>query len=386
MTAKTSTGIAVVGCGFVADFYRHCLGFHRAELDLRGVWDRDPERLSAFQACWGDRRYGSLEELLADASVEIVVNLTSVESHAEISRAAIAAGKHLYTEKPLATDTATAIALRDAALAAGVRISAAPCNLLGESAQTAWKAVREGQIGRARLIYAELDDGMIHLAPYRQWVSKSGRPWPARDEFEVGCTYEHAGYTITVLTAMFGPVRRVTAFSQVMVADKQTTPPLEHPAPDFSVGALEFDDGIVARVTNSIIAPYDHRMRIIGEDGTLEMREPWNYACPIYVRGPARGRIARIAERRFGGLPARRVAAVRPTPFKSGSGKPSMDFMRGVVELAHSVRDKRPSRLDADFAVHVTEVTERLQYPARFEGQRDVRSTFAPIAPMDWAR
>lgn len=386
MAAKTSTRIALVGCGFVADFYRHCLGFHGETLALAGVWDRDPERLKAFASCWGDKTYNSLADLLADPSVEIVLNLTSVESHAEVSRAVLKAGKHLYTEKPLATDTAAAEALRDTARAAGVRVSAAPCNLLGEAAQTAWKAIREGKIGRPRLVYAELDDGMVHLAPYRQWISRSGRPWPARDEFEVGCTFEHAGYAITVLAAMFGPARRVTAFSQVVVPDKSTNPPLAHPAPDFSVGALEFDNGIVARLTNSIVAPYDHRMRIIGEEGTLEMREPWDYACPIQLRKPATSRWARLAERRFGGLPARQVPPVRPTPFKGGRGKPTMDFMRGVAELAAALRENRPSRLDEDFAVHVTEVTERLQYPERFEGARDVRSTFAPIAPMDWAR
>jgi hypothetical protein len=63
-----------------------------------------------------------------------------------------------------------------------------------------------------------------------------------------------------------------------------------------------------------------------------------------------------------------------------------MDFMRGVAELAAAIREGRSSRLDEDFAVHVTEVTEMLQYPERFERPATVRSSFAPIAPMDWAR
>ena len=82
--------------------------------------------------------------------------------------------------------------------------------------------MRAGAIGAPRLVYAELDDGMIHKVDYRNWVSRVGKPWPAHGEFETGCTFEHAGYVLTILCAMFGPARRVTAFSALLVADKQT--------------------------------------------------------------------------------------------------------------------------------------------------------------------
>ena len=77
---------------------------------------------------------------------------------------------------------------------------------------------------------------------------------------------------------------------------------------------------------------------------------------------------------------------MRPTPFTGGRGKPTMDFMRGVAELALAVRENRPCRLDEDFAVHITEVTEMLQHPERFPQPAAVASSFEPIAPMDWAR
>ncbi|MFD1704833.1 Gfo/Idh/MocA family protein [Methylopila henanensis] len=385
MATGEATGIAIVGCGYVADYYRQCLGLHDGVLRLTGVWDHDPARLAAFSSCWGDRAYRSMDDLLDDRSCALVVNLTTPESHAEVTAQAIAAGRHVYSEKPLGMTLAEAERMRAAAREAGVRLSAAPCNVLGESAQTAWSAVRRGDVGRVVLAYAELDDGMIHRADYRSWISRSGRAWPARGEFETGCTFEHAGYAITVFAAMFGPVRRVTAFSSLLIADKRTDPPLPHPAPDFSVGCLEFDGGVVARITNSIVAPYDHRMRIIGEDGTLEMKEPWDYASPVRLRKAAQGRFGRLMERRFGGAFASRVAPVRATPFRGGRGKPTMDFMRGVAELASAVASGRNPRLDEDFAVHVTEVTEMLQHPERFERPATVRSGFAPIAPMDWA-
>ncbi len=378
------TGVVFVGCGFVADSYRQCLGLHEG-LRLVGVFDRDPERLAAYAGYWGDRAYRSLDEALAEPEAGIVVNLTSVECHFEVTRAALRAGRHVYTEKPLALTRAQAALLRDEAKAAGRRIAAAPCNLLGESAQTLWRAVREGRIGTPRLVYAEIDDGMVHKAAYRHWISRSGRPWPARDEFEIGCTFEHAGYALTLLAAMFGPARRVTAFAKLIAPDKGTRPPLAHPAPDFSVGLIEFDDGVVARLTNSIVAPYDHRFRVIGDDGCLEICELWDYASPVRWRRPATSRLARFAERRFGGFPPAKLSPARKCPLPRGRGRPTMDFLRGVAELAQAIRDDRPCRLDADFAVHVAEVTERLQHPERFPPGGAVDSAFAPISPMPWA-
>lgn len=378
-------GIALVGCGYIADSYRLCLEAHQGALRLAGVYDRDPPRLAAFQACWGDKAYASLAELLADPAVEIVLNATDPESHAAVTGAAIAAGRHVYSEKPLAMSYAEASALRDAARAKGVRLASAPCNVLGESAQTLWAAVRQGRIGAPRLIYAELDDGMIHRANYAQWLSRSGRAWPARGEFAVGCTFEHAGYVLTILAAMFGPVRRVTAFAALLIADKGVAPPLDHAAPDFSVGILEFDGGIVARLTNSIIAPYDHRLRIVGDEGVLEIAEPWDYACPVWRRPVAQGRLGRFLERRFGAVGGTRLPMARKPAWRSGRGRPTMDFMRGVAELARAVRGGGRCRLDEDFAVHITEVTEKLQHPERSGLPAPVQSTFAPIEPMEWA-
>lgn len=388
--SKSETGpragpdIAVVGCGYVADMYRHCLAHHVGGLSLAGVYDRDPERLAAFARTWNDAPYASLDALLADPRVGVVLNLTDPENHAAVTAAAIAAGKHVYSEKPLGMTTAEATALRDAAAAAGVRLAAAPSNILGEQAQTLWRAVRDGSVGRVRLVYAELDDGMIHRSDYRRWLSRSGRRWPAEGEFETGCTYEHAGYVITLLVAMFGPVRRVSAHAALLVPDKGCDRPV-HPAPDFSCGCLEFDGGILARLTNSIVGPYDHRLRVVGDAGVLEVEEPWDFAAPVRLRRTATTRFERLIERRFPRRRGRVVPSARPVPFRGGRGRPTMDFMRGVREFADAVRADRPCRLGADLAVHVTEVTEMLQHPERFARPAVVASGVEPMRPMDWA-
>ncbi len=91
--------IAVVGCGYVFDHYMETLPDH-PELELAGVFDRDPDRLQTVGTYFGIPTYGSLDELLADRGVELVVNLTDPDSHYPVSKAALLAGKHVYSEKP----------------------------------------------------------------------------------------------------------------------------------------------------------------------------------------------------------------------------------------------------------------------------------------------
>ncbi|NES81345.1 MAG: Gfo/Idh/MocA family oxidoreductase, partial [Moorea sp. SIO2B7] len=152
--------IAIVGCGFVADYYLKTLPNH-SELKLVGVMDIDQERAKKFSAYHSVPAYASLEELLEDSRVEIVLNLTNPRSHYSVSKACLEAGKHVYSEKPLSMDFAEAEELVELAEKKGLYISSAPCSLLGETAQTIWKALRENVIGKVRVVYAEMDDGMV---------------------------------------------------------------------------------------------------------------------------------------------------------------------------------------------------------------------------------
>lgn len=154
--------IAIVGCGFVADYYLATLKLH-PELQLEGVFDRLPGRAETLSRAYGVQRYGSLTELLADTRVDMVLNLTNPRDHYEISEAALRAGKHVYSEKPLAMELNQAAELVALAQARGLMIGGAPCSMLGETAQTIWKALRDKVIGTVRLVYAEMDDGMVHL-------------------------------------------------------------------------------------------------------------------------------------------------------------------------------------------------------------------------------
>ncbi len=213
-------GIVIVGTGFVADLYmRSIMTF--PNLKVVKAFDTDPKRLASFCAHWKVLAAKSLEDLLSTEQASLLLNLTNPRAHFEISQRALNAGKHVYSEKPLALNMPDAKVLYELAITKKLLLCSAPCSLLGEAAQTVWRAIRDGEIGKPRLVYAELDDNFIADAPYKKWISESGAPWPFVDEFEVGCTMEHAGYYLTWLIAMFGPVKSVTSFAHGIVISER---------------------------------------------------------------------------------------------------------------------------------------------------------------------
>jgi predicted dehydrogenase len=373
---KQSANVGIVGTGFVADLYMRSL---KTFPDIRVVkaFDIDRRRLSEFCSYWNLSPAQSLEELLhGEASPDLVLNLTNPHSHFEVSQACLAAGKHVYSEKPLATEMNDAIALCELAEANSVMLTSAPCSVLGEAAQTVWQAVRSGAVGQVRLVYAELDDDFVSKAPYLNWRSESGAPWPYRDEFLTGCTLEHAGYYLTWLIAMFGSVKTVVAASANLVNQK-----LEdgtRTAPDFSTATLYFQSGTVARLTCSIVAPHDHSLRIIGDTGVLEVGQSWDNEAAVRIR-----RRVKIRRRLFNTPYARRYRIKGPTHPKVGRwGAASMNFALGPAEMLSSIRESRLCRLTTAHALHLNEVTLAIQHGG---GIQEMKTSCPAMEPMPWA-
>jgi predicted dehydrogenase len=389
------TGMAILGCGFVADFYMASLANY-PNLRLLRVYDNNSERLSAFSDYYGIKAYRDIEEMLSDPSIEMVLNLTNPRSHFDLTKACIEAGKHVYSEKPLSMCSERAAELVHLAKQCGLYLAAAPCSMLGETAQTMWKALKGGAVGPVRLVYANFDAGMIHRLNPTRWRSVSGALWPAKDEFETGCTYEHAGYLLSWLAAFFGPAKRVQGYASCRIQDKGIL--VDSMAPDFSVACIEYDNDIIARVTCGIVAPVDKSLIIIGENGVIYTKAVRNDASPVYLKKTPPNRIAAGIESRLKHMQGRiedllhfplsfdwqlerkyRYAS-RPK-FRMGRNKP-VDFLRGPAELAQSVREGRRCRLSPELGLHMTELIETLQYPERFESKRTIKSTFEPIQPL----
>ncbi|UTW44873.1 Gfo/Idh/MocA family oxidoreductase [bacterium SCSIO 12696] len=360
MNNSEEMSVAIVGCGFVADYYMATIE-HYPHINIAGVFDIDTKRLKTFCDFYQLDAYESFEAILANSNINIVLNLTDPRSHYEVSKQCLEKGKNVYSEKPLAMSYEDAKELVCLAEKKGLHIHSAPCSLFGNLAQTLKSAVSGKVCGDIRLVYAELDDGMIHKQPYKMWVSKSGAPWPYKDEFEVGCTLEHAGYYLTWLVAMFGRVEKVIAFSDCLIKEKvhdqELTPKY---TADTSLATLVFSEGVVARLSTTIVAPSKRSLQVIGEKGVLEVDDCWNNNGSVYFR-----RLITIRRKTFLSPIRKKLKSVcgekMPT---TSSGKTKMDFLLGVDGLRRTVLGER-SKADSQFALHVNEVALALQYSGR---------------------
>lgn len=402
--------IGVIGAGYVFDHYMTTRVRH-PQLSFAGLYDINTERADQAGAYYDVPVYESAEALLGDPDIDTIANFTPIPAHYEVSRAALEAGKHVYSEKPLTGTMEEAHALDTLARQKGLRLSCAPSNALSPTVQTLWAAVDQGVVGDVRMVYAEFDDNPVYLLEPETWASRSGAPWPYLHEYEMGCTWEHAGYHLTWMCALFGPVRHMTAFSKMTLPDKidqSLTPP---DTPDLSVAVLDFESGVVARLTCSIAAPVDHRMRIIGSRGEISADTYRNYEAPVRIEPflpmnlKARNAVAirrhSVLQWPFG-VGGRRVPLIRPTDSApdelAGGGLKGwlkrlrraqfgqQDKCLGLAELASAITEDRPHFPAPDFTLHLTELTLAIQGAGPDGSSYSPNTTFAPLALPECSR
>jgi|SRR5690606_24428847 len=397
-------GVAVVGCGNIASFYLSTRRRHPV-LDVIGVMDRNEQRAALYAEYFSLHKYPSLEAVLDDPRVELVVNLTNPRSHYDVSRKVLEAGRHVYSEKPLAMKFEEAQELVRLAEEKGLVVASAPSRILGETGQTMWAALRAGVIGKVHAAYAEMDGGLIYRANYKEWKNELGIPWSYLDELETGCTIEHAGYSVSWLSAFFGPVDTVSAYATCQIPDLGTDTPITAPPPDLTVACLKFKSGVVARLTTSWIAPHDHSIRIFGDTGVLSTSDIWKPRSPVRV---TRNRTIRIGPKAIslprsetypmvvppGGARMRRMyesfarhprELVRAARARLRHLRGRVDFCLGPVEVAQSIIEDRPCRLSADYCLHNTEVVLAIHESAHRPSTYEMKTTFEPMHPMPWA-
>jgi predicted dehydrogenase len=377
---------AIIGTGFVADYYMTTLANHPG-LELAGVWDRDEARLAQFRAHWNVPAFESQAALLADETVETVAVLTNPESHFEIGMAVLGAGKHLYCEKPLAMSFDDARTLAGMAGKAGLVLAGAPANARSDAFALMQSTLNAGAIGAPKLVYAEMEDGPVFRLNWRDWRSVSGAPWPGAHEFRIGCTLEHAGYALTWLIGLFGPVRRITGQSGTFFFDKGAGIPANEMAPDFSCALLEFDNGVMARLTSGLAAPRDRALTVMGETGTLTVADLWDNRAAIHLEAAGKKaafghRIVRRLERQLGRPLPLRLAAGRRLAYRAPANRshlpayPSqIDFCAGIAAIADCIAagGEGRTRLAAE-ALHVTEAALALNRLADHGGRYAMQS------------
>jgi len=377
--------IAIIGTGFVADYYMTTLVNH-PQLVLGGVYDRDPARLKQFADYYKVAAYSDFDAILADKDVGIVVNLTTPENHYSLSKRALEAGKHVYCEKPLAMryeEAAELVALADRL---NLVIASAPANALSDAHKLVAKSLDD--IGKPRLVYAQMEDGPVFRANWQGWRSVSGAKWPGLHEFEIGSTLEHAGYALSWLVSLFGPVENLIAFSTLTFPEKGPGTDAIIMAPDFSVGCLQFRSGTIARLTCGLAAPRDRSLTVLGDKGTLTVVDLWDHRSAVYLEAAAGGRslptkladLMEVRLKRFlpwKPLPGRKLAYDRSAKRAKLPAYPSqIDFAGGIAAQAAAIEQGTPLFSSGKVALHITELALALNNAGSLPQPCKMRSTF----------
>jgi predicted dehydrogenase len=352
-------GIGIVGTGNIAGGYARSIPDY-PEVRLVAATDVDGPKAAAFGAAHGSRIHDTLDGLLADDEVDIVVNLTVQHAHHAVTKRALEAGKHVYSEKPMALRPAEARELIAVAQAAGVRLACAPATFLGEAQQTAAAWIREGRLGRIRAVYADVSHGRIetwHPAP---------QPF-----FDVGVLVDVAVYPLTLVTTMLGPARSVRAWGWDLRPDRVTVDgtPFRIGSPDLIVAALELDGGAVLRLTSSFYvgrpAKFRGGLEFHGDDASFALGNFQEFDATVEV-GPYDGDYGPVAYVR--------------QPYRG------ISWGRGVADLAAAIVDGRPHRASAEQAAHVVDILDAAARSMAGGGAPvAVDSAFPVPALMPWA-
>lgn len=339
MTRKTRIGI--IGCGNISSTYFKAPHLFDI-LQVVACADIDQERARRQAERFGVPNVYTVEKLLADPEIEIVVNLTVPNAHAEIALQAIAAGKAVYGEKPLATLRADGHAILEAAHAKQVRVGNAPDTFLGAGFQTCIQLINEGQIGTPVAATAfKLNHGMEHWHPDPHFFYQPG----AGPMFDIG------PYYLTALIAMMGPIRRVTASMQTTFSERIVTSEPKYGSkipvttPTHIAGIMEFASGAIGTILTSFDVWHQRLpfIEIYGTEGTLSTPDPNRFDGPVFIRRA-------------------NDEAWREVPLTHGYTTNARGL--GIADMAYAMRSGRQHRASGEMAYHVLDSIESFMQSA----------------------
>jgi predicted dehydrogenase len=334
----TDLGVGLIGCGDVSRQYLP----NGERLDgLRYVACADVDAAAADRVAaeWGLAACAP-GELLQRDDVDVVLCLTPPDWHVEVALQAIAAGKHVYTEKPLATSVAEARAVLDAAAAAGRLVGCAPDTFLGAGIQTVKAALQAGAIGTPALVQVRM------LArPPETW-----HPSPAFLYADLaGPLLDIGPYGVATAVELVGPVRRVTALASRprTTARTPTGTDVAIVEPTRVGAVLEHDGGVLTTLvaTFDADAPARHGIEVTGGEGTLLGGDPNTFDGPVVVRRPK--------------------AADETLPLVSEWQHNARGL--GLQDLCRAARDGTPQRASGALGLHVLEVLLAIRDATRGE-------------------
>ena len=355
MSQTDPVRVAFVGCGNIAGPYADSMKKHAEKLEIIGAYDLNPDAGQAFVGKHGGRLYRSLGEVIADESVELALNLTIHLAHGEVTKKLLRGGKHVHSEKPLATSRREGMACVELAAKQGQLLSCSPFVILGEAQQTLKKVVKEGLVGEVREVYAEMNWSRIEFwhpnpAPF---YGKGAGPL-----LDVGC------YPLSVLTQIFGSVAAVRAMGGVRMpvrtigSGPRKGETFEVVNPDHTVALVEFASGVCCRLTASFFGVKSGQagIEVHGTGGSLRLDSVVGFNSKLEVCKPG--------ERDW--MPVPPIAE----PF------PGIEWARGPLDVASAIRRGTPLTCPGTAAYHTLDISLSALEAARSGRMVKVKSTF----------
>ena len=337
MHSKVKVG--VIGCGKISDAY--FLGSRRYDiLEIVACADLDLSRARAKALEHKIPKACTVSQLLADPSIEIVLNLTIPAAHAAINKRALKAGKHAYTEKPFALNSADGRRVLALAKAKNLLVGCAPDTFLGGGLQTCRKLIDDGAIGRpvAALAFC-MGHGPESWHPAPDFYYKKGG----------GPMFDMGPYYITALINLLGPVARVSGSAATSLAERTITNPdpalfgkkIGVETPTHLTGVMDFADGAKATIVMSFdVWPYKLPCIVVfGTESTLEVPDPNTFVGPVRLRSKDGKTYDEV-----------------PLTHTDDRGRGT-----GLADMACALRSQRPHRASGELASHVVEVMESFE-------------------------
>jgi len=352
------TKIGIVGCGAISGIYFQA-GKTFENLDIVACADIIRERAEAKAAEHGCRAV-TVEELIADPEVKIVVNLTVPDAHAPIAQAAVEAGKCVHNEKPLTITRAEGRKLLETAKANGVLVGCAPDTFMGAGLQTCRKLIDDGEIGEPVAATAFM---MCH----------GHETWHPNPEFYYkpggGPMFDMGPYYLTALVNSIGPVRRVTSSTKITFPERLITSQpycgkrIVVEVPTHVAGVMDFANGAIGTIimTFDVWAAELPRIEIYGTEGSLSVPDPNCFGGPVRVR-------------RAGSPQWEEV------PLTHGYAENSRGI--GVADMAYALQSGRPHRASGELAYHILDVMHAFHDASREGRHIELKSTCSRPAPL----
>jgi len=353
----SAAGVGIIGAGNISTQYLENLT-RFPDVEVRFVADLDQARAAAQAQAYGVPAAGSVDELLARDDIDVVVNLTVPAVHADVGHRILAAGKHVWSEKPLALDAVAAAALLADAASRGLRVACAPDTVLGAGIQTALRAIARGDIGEPLTATS-----MFHVPGPESWH-------PSPDflfAHGAGPLFDMGPYYVTTLVHVLGSATRVQAVASRSRATRtigsgpRAGEVFDVEVPTHHAALVEFGEGRSAQSTFSFqhALPRSGFVEVNGTDGTIVLPDPngfdgastlWTYGSDDPAELPARG--------------------------------PELGRGAGVVDLVRSLRDGTTERASGVMAAHVLDILLGVRDAAAAGQPVEITSTVPPVPPL----